>query len=342
MISDEKRELLERANIKLGISPADKRGIVFVYCPPKVGSTSLVSYIRLFANHKYIVLHVHDEMMLMVLSRVSGVTVNEIINYNSQIGRTMIIIDIYREPIERKMSHFFEELSSLHFNNSEENLNTYRVGKVIDRFNKVFPYIGTGDHFLDEYDLHEDDIPEFNFVNKVIVVEKNGVKYIKLRLKDSLNWGRILSGILKTEIIIRADHETAKKPLGDLYAKFKAQYVIPENLLELVLIEKSFNKFNSKEEQESYITKWRNRQTTSCKHYSQNEYELYKEVSKENTVHSCIKYENYKDNGCECARCDQSRKKSRAEVRAGEETHRIVHARIEQMRARRERRFVWS
>jgi hypothetical protein len=243
----------------------------------------------------------------------------------------MIIIDIYREPIERKMSHFFEELSSLHFNNSEENLNTYSVGKVVDRFNKVFPYIGTGDHFLDEYDLHEDDIPEFNFVNKVIVVEKNGVKYIKLRLKDSLNWGRILSEILKTEIIIRADHETGKKPLGELYAKFKAQYVIPENLLELVLIEKSFNKFNSKEEQELYITKWRNRQTTSFKHYSQSEYILYKEVSAENAVHQCIKYDHYKDNGCECQMCEKSRKTSRAKVRAGVVSgiERIVHAPIE-------------
>jgi len=328
MIASDKILLLERTNAQLGISLTDRRGIVFVYCPPKVGSTSLVSYIRLFANQKYMVLHIHDEIMLKVLSRVSGVTVNEIINYNSHIGKNVFVLDIYREPIERKMSHFFEKLSSAHFNNSEENLNTYSLKRVTDRFNKVFPYIGAGDHFLDEYGLHEDDLPEFNFANGLLFIEKNGIKYIKLRLKDSAKWGSIMSRILKTEIIIRPDYETGNKPLGKLYANFKARYMIPENLLDNVLMERSFNKFNTKEERESYVVKWRNRQTTTFKPYAIEEYNLYKEISTENAIYSMVKYDHYLDNGCVCVACQISRSSACMSIKKGFATttiKRIVH-----------------
>jgi hypothetical protein len=41
--------------------------ILFVYTPPKVGSTSLVSSLRFSASHKYLILHVHNETMLNVL-----------------------------------------------------------------------------------------------------------------------------------------------------------------------------------------------------------------------------------------------------------------------------------
>ena len=150
MFTANEMDLLEKASAKLGISANERRGIIFVYCPPKVGSTSLVSFIRIFASHKYIALHVHDEVMLKVLANISDVTVLNIIQYNADRGREVIVIDVYRPLIERKMSHFFEELSAIHFNNSEENLNTYVVNKVIERFNKVFPHIGIGDHFIEK------------------------------------------------------------------------------------------------------------------------------------------------------------------------------------------------
>jgi hypothetical protein len=63
------------------------------------------------------------------------------------------VIDIYRTPIERKFSEFFEKISPYHFNNSEENINKYSVKRVTDRFNKVFPYLGLGDHFIDKYNI---------------------------------------------------------------------------------------------------------------------------------------------------------------------------------------------
>ena len=38
--------------------------IIFIYTPPKVGSTTLVSSIRISASHKFSIIHIHDEIML--------------------------------------------------------------------------------------------------------------------------------------------------------------------------------------------------------------------------------------------------------------------------------------
>ena len=57
-------ELLKNANSRIGLSDEKIRNIVFVYTPPKVGSTTLVSSIRLSASYKFRVIHLHDEDML--------------------------------------------------------------------------------------------------------------------------------------------------------------------------------------------------------------------------------------------------------------------------------------
>ena len=54
---------------------------VFIYTPPKVGSTTLVSSLRISLGNTFNVIHIHDDIMLSVLTGVNNVTVNEIINY---------------------------------------------------------------------------------------------------------------------------------------------------------------------------------------------------------------------------------------------------------------------
>ena len=52
---------------------------VFIYTPPKVGSTTLVSSLRISLGNTFNVIHIHDDIMLSVLTGVNNVTVNEII-----------------------------------------------------------------------------------------------------------------------------------------------------------------------------------------------------------------------------------------------------------------------
>lgn len=234
-----------------------KNIVIFIYTPPKVGSTSLVSSLRISGARRYNVIHIHDEKMLSILTNYDNkenVTINEIINYNSSIGKDVYVIDVYRNPVERKISEYFEILMSYHFNTNENNIQKYSIDAIIKRFNSVFPFIGKGDYFFDKYEI---DIPEkFDFENKYLLVNKNNIKYIKLRLCDSNEWAKILSKIFNFEIVIIKDYETENKTIGELYRKFKEQYLIPYNLLETINSCKYFNYYNSDNDKSVYISMW--------------------------------------------------------------------------------------
>ena len=123
------------------------------------------------------------------------------------------------------MSVFFEEISSFHFNNSEENVNTYDTKKVIKRFNDIFQHLATTDNYTEKYNI---TLPEtFDYNNKYIHQKINGINYIKLRLKDSQYWGTILSKIFEREIIMVNDYETNDKKIADIYRRFKEKYKLP-------------------------------------------------------------------------------------------------------------------
>ena len=110
--NSEKVNLLVKANEILKINN-NTIPLIFVYSAPKVGSTSIVSSLRIFGSNKVSVIHIHDEEMLKVLAHIENITVNEIILYNSYLGRTVYVINVYRSPIERKISAFFEKSATI-------------------------------------------------------------------------------------------------------------------------------------------------------------------------------------------------------------------------------------
>ena len=74
-----KLQLLKDVNKNLNINNSQNNRLVFVYSAPKVGSTTIVSSLRIFCSDKMDIIHIHDEEMLRVLGNISGVTINEII-----------------------------------------------------------------------------------------------------------------------------------------------------------------------------------------------------------------------------------------------------------------------
>ena len=234
----EKIKLLISANELLNLNKHNNK-LVFVYSAPKVGSTSIVSSLRLFGSDKLNIIHIHDEEMLKVLANINNITINEIILFNKYLGKDVYVINVYRSPIERKISVFFEKIASYHFNNYDNQVNKYKLTKVINRFNNIFPYIGLGDHFIDKYNIN---IPSnFDYNNKYSVVNENNIKYITLRLKDSNEWGRILTNIFGFHICTIKDYESSNKPINHLYNQFNTHYKIPINLLNELLHDKYLN-----------------------------------------------------------------------------------------------------
>jgi hypothetical protein len=300
-----KMTLLAQANELLHINKFPKNKIIFVYSAPKVGSTSIVSSLRIFGTDKYSVIHIHDEEMLKVLGHINGITINEIILYNKYIGKEVYVIDVYRSPIERKISTYFEKIGAYHFNNTDENMNRYNVQKIIDRFNKILPYLANGDHFIDKYNIN---IPsQFDYNNKYLLIEENGITYIKLRLKDSGIWGPILTNIFGSRICIVKDYESINKPIKDLYLKFKSIYRIPRNLLDDIMKCKYLKYFYSPLEINEYFNLWVNMSTSDFVSYTIEEYKIYEEITIENAHIDYIQLNHYMDEGCSCKACDIKR-----------------------------------
>ena len=330
MLFDEgKTILLKEANDKIQIhedmSVERNRNLVFVFVPPKVGSTSLVSSIRLWASHKFNVLHIHNEIMLKVLYDIQGITVNELVEYNKSLGKQVYVIDVFRSPIEHKMSAFFETLSSFHFNTSIEQLKKFKVEKLIQRFNRIFPYIANNDYYREKYGL--DIVVPFDFDKKYILQRKNDINYIKLRLKDSNEWGKILSGLLNTEIRIVKDYETENKPIKDIYKAFKDNYRLPVNLLELMKNNELLNNYYSEDERAQYFESWSSKiNMEETRIYSTEEFNLYNEISVENQCMNDTHTEHYIDLGCTCLACSSKRARLLEKIKRGETIDdKIIH-----------------
>ena len=326
--NNEKYKLLVEINEKLYINKNPCNKLVFIYSAPKVGSTSIVSSLRIFGTDKISVIHIHDEEMLRILGRVTGVTINEIILFNKHLGREVYVIDVYRSPVERKISAFFEKIGAYHFNNKDEIVNKYNVNKVITRFNNIFSHIANGDHFMDKYNIAIPD--RFDHVSKYLLVHENGIKYIKLRLKDSNEWSTILTNIFGMKIVSIKDYESSNKPIKDLYKKFKIAYKIPSNLLDELTKCKYLNYYYSDQEKQEYIDQWAKKTAPNTVQYTSEQYNMYEQLSIENSHIYHIQLNHYMDEGCSCKACCMKRAETATKLIMGRiiitEIDRIVHS----------------
>ncbi len=313
--------------------------VVFVYTGLKVGSTSLVSSFRIFASKKINVFHFHNENMLPQKFKDAGVTINDLIHYCATVlNKTVYVIDVYRTPIEKKISTFFERAAVHHFNAPDSVVATYSVNKLIKRFNQVFPYIGTEDYLTECYgDKVKSSIPNvFPHMKHHLAFDCGMVKYIKLRLMDSLHWGGILSTIFGIHIEVVTDHASNKKTLGNLYAVFKREYKIPEAYLNTVQdLDSQFSYYLSDKERAAYIAKWKTAclpDNCSSESFAEQEYAFYSQLSRENSYMDKVERteEHYLDEGCVCDACMKRRKEVAAKIIAAPHhllnaSHRIHH-----------------
>jgi hypothetical protein len=271
------------------------------------------------------IIHIHDEEMLHVLGHIKGVTVNELILFNKYLGKDVYVINVYRSPIERKISSFFEKIGAYHYNTTDQNINKYKVEKVIHRFNNIFPYIETGDHFMDKYNI---TIPShFDYDQKYLLVKEYNITYITLRLKDSHQWGTILTNIFGFKIYIVKDYETINKPIKDLYNLFKRTYKIPINFLDDIIKCKYLNYYYSPNELTYYYNDWNNKKTGPTTSYTLEQYKVYNEITLENTYFDNIQLEHYIDEGCGCKACSLKRLEISSKIIKGIYTNeKIIHS----------------
>jgi len=300
---------------------------IFIYTPPKVGSTTLVTSLRVSLGKSFNIIHIHDEIMLSVLTGINNIKINDIINFLSIKGKNVFVIDVYRTPVERKMSEYFEKLSPYHFNNSDENISNYSIKRISDRFNKLFPHIENGDHYFDCYGIT--DPVKFDFEKKYTLQEVKNITYVKLRLCDSDLWASILSNIFKSDIVIIHDYKTENKPIGELYKRFKNEYKLPVNYLDLIKNCKYFNFYYSESERNKYLELWNKKLDSEFIPYTESEYKFYINLCLENQYIYDVQIDHYIDNGCFCKYCSNKRKDIYFKAKSGVKNFdKIIHTEV--------------
>lgn len=327
-MNKEKLEIIKRVNNKI-FPNSNKKNIIFVYTPPKVGSTSLITSLRIHLITYYDIIHLHDDVMLKYLTNETDtdITVNDIIKYNSNcLKKRVFVINVYRPLVERKMSEYFEKLSPYHFNDSEENIKKYSIDKIINRFNSIFPHIGVGDHYFDLYNIpKEHQLKVFNNENKFCMSSIENVTYILLRLNDSLIWDKILTRVFCKNIVMIKDYETEKKALGELYLKFKKSYKLPFNYLSYIEECKYLQFYFNESERNSYISYWKNKSTPQVfTPFSFDEYRFYVRIYLENQHYPDLQIIHYKDGGCVCESCTIVRERVKKDLCANKYTGELI------------------
>ena len=313
MNTDTKLELLKETNKKLGIYDdlrfEKNKNIVFVYSPPKVGSTTLITTLRIFGPLKFTVLHIHTEIMLQVIFKVSPlVNLVEIIKYNAHLGKNVYVIDVYRTPIEHYMSMYFENLVDYHFNS--ENVIQYPYGKLEKRFNEIFPHMRNDDYFFNIYNTASRECLPFDFEKGYIMHKVDNMMFIKLRLSDSNRWSEILTNLLKWPLIMVTDYETSKKKINHIYEVFKVNYRIPVNYYEMIVECPLLQFYLDTSEREAYLERWFKliHPTPFTNFYTKEIFEFYVKLSHENSICRPGQEENhYRDQGCICQQCQRKR-----------------------------------
>ena len=222
---------------------------IFVYCGGKSGSKTLWKSLPTS-------LHVHsnaDFQLTRLDEDERELTVFDVIKYNMETKKRILIIDSYRTPIERKISAFFHHIETILPDYKEETMQ-----RIIDKFNSLL-------HNIEEYQSIDEvfqyfNLPTFktfNFQKKYNLKTHENITFVKIRFNEISEWSNILSTLFNIKITIKNYNLTEKKEINLLYNEFKNVYKIPKSYLSNQLVKDvSFKIYNSKKEQAEYIEKW--------------------------------------------------------------------------------------
>lgn len=220
---------------------------VICYCGGKTGSTSLhLSFLNIGLKS----IHVHSNEEYKKTHKILAkkfLTLPLFINV--QKSKDVYIIDSYRNPIERSISSFFENIEKI----IGEDYISIDNSILMYYFNKFLL------HGIENYHPLDIEMPilsdvNFDFENKYCLKKCRNKTYIKLRFKDINNWTNILYNIIGRKINLLNSNN------GDIvnpgYKLFKSQYILPKSYLLSLNSDNIFHKYNNAEEIEEYKSMW--------------------------------------------------------------------------------------
>lgn len=226
---------------------------VFVFCGGKCGGSTLT---ETFNKNNFNAVHLHGFNCLGFNNPhdVDLTNIFDILESSCKTYEKVFVIDSYRNPIERKVSSFFQNISIY-----LPNYKNISIEEIINFFNDELLNTIENYHSINDI-LNHYKIPlfkTFDFEKGYNLCKQNKLIFIKILFKDIKNWNNILSKIFKKKIIIYPKNLTKDKENNKLYVEFKEKYRIPKKYIENVLSKDTeFQIYNTKQQQDKYIKKW--------------------------------------------------------------------------------------
>ena len=176
---------------------------VFVYCCGKSGSSTLY---KTFSFSGFNTLQVHSSYYYsnhLIESQIEPNLFN-LINNCSNSNDEIYLIDVYRTPIEKKISSFFQNIS-----NEDLGLEFEEIEKKIDiNIYEIENYVSINE-VLDYFNLPR--FKDFDFEKKYNLLKYKNINIIKLRFQDINNWESILTDIFKRPIHLVSENISENK-----------------------------------------------------------------------------------------------------------------------------------
>ena len=218
---------------------------IFFFSGAKTGTRSMI---QSFHNANYIFDGHHTVCSFYSASKIDNdLTIFDLIKYSCNF-KPPIILDIYRDNLERSISSFFEFNYDKYKDKSVEELISIFTQKYINRE----MYEGS-DEIVKYYNIK---FNKFDFDKKYCLYSKFGIIFLKLRFKDFYMFDKIWYNLFNKKINNHFENQACKKDYHDKYIQFLDKITITRDYYNKMINNENFLTFNSDKEIEEYKKKW--------------------------------------------------------------------------------------
>lgn len=199
---------------------------LIIYAGGKCGGTTLhFTFLKIWF-HNFKSIHIHNNNCFMESQRIgtdlypqtdNPISIFDCVDTNKK----TYFIDVYRNPIDRKISSYFQNL--------EHNRTYFNVPKNLSISEEVDFFQMNVFHNIEDYEsfsevLSHYKIPTLKYKNDYWIQEKDNNVFIKLKFSNIHRWDDILSDIFKIRINIVSENLSSNKKYYKTYKLFKKIY----------------------------------------------------------------------------------------------------------------------
>jgi len=221
----------------------------FIYCSGKTGSKTLHhGFSKKFGGNSC--LHIHSQRQINIV-RNENIDIKNVILESSKKNDKVFIIDSFREPFERSISSFFENLHK-----TNPNFKSYKLEQLINLYNTIhLKNIELYHSYLESWRMFDLSTEfEFDFDKGFVVKNIDNIFFIKTRLKDSHKWKTIFNEVMNEEIDFQTKNDFSSKNYLSQYISFKSKYILPKDVKEI--FRKFYTQEYSTEENSVFYQTW--------------------------------------------------------------------------------------